>query len=121
VSRVARLALSLGLLAAALLAGYIGGGDVLSAVTGKEQDSPGLVLVVVGAIFLLAGGLLAKLALISADAHARAPIAMLAPLVGVPWWDALGPAGGLINAALLIAVIALARDPAASWRPRRLR
>lgn len=120
-SRVARLALSLGLLAAALLAGYIGGGDVLSAVTGKQQDSPGLVLVVVGAIFLLAGGLLAKLALISADAHARAPIAMLAPLVGVPWWDALGPAGGLINAALLIAVIALARDPAASWRPRRLR
>jgi hypothetical protein len=115
------LALSLGLLAAALLAGYIGGGDVLSAVTGKQQDSPGLVLVVVGAIFLLAGGLLAKLALISADAHARAPIAMLAPLVGVPWWDALGPAGGLINAALLIAVIALARDPAASWRPRRLR
>ena len=120
-SRLARLALSLALLAVALLAGYIGGGDVLSAVTGKDQDSPGLVLVLVGAVFLLAGGLLTKLALISADAHPRAPIAMVAPLVGVPWWYALGPAGGLINAALLIAVLALARDPAPSRPPRRSR
>jgi hypothetical protein len=109
-----RWAVSLGLLGAALLAGYIGGGDVLSAVTGKEQDSPDIVLIVVGAGFLLASGLLAKLALISADVYARAPLAILMPLMGVPWWDALGPPGGLLNAALLIAVIALASGVGAS-------
>jgi hypothetical protein len=114
-SRLARWTLSLGLLGAALLAGYIGGGNVLSAVTGKEQDSPDSVLIVVGAGVLLAGGLLAKLALISADLHARAPLAILTPLAGVPWWDALGPSGVLLNAAaLLIAVIALASGAGAS-------
>jgi hypothetical protein len=117
VRRVARSALSLGLLGAALLAGYIGGDDVLSAVAGKEQDSPGLVLILVGASFLIAGGLLAKLALISVGVHAGAPIAVLVSLVAVPWWHAFGPAGGLVNAALLIAVMAV-RLP---WRRRRTR
>jgi hypothetical protein len=106
---IARWALSLGLLGAALLAGYIGGGDVLSAVTGHDQDSPGLVLVAVGAGFLLAGGVLSALALISIRARAGTPVALLVPLAGVPWWEALGPAGGLINAAFLIVAVALAR------------
>jgi hypothetical protein len=117
VSRLARWALSFGLLGAALLAGHIGGGDVLSAVTGNEQDSPDVVLIVVGAGFLLAAVLLAEVALISADVHARAPLAILVPLAGVPWWDALGLLGVLLNAALLIAVVALASGGTVPARP----
>lgn len=51
------------LLAAALVAAYIGGGDVIEAITGRDQDSPTGVLLAVGAAFLLAAGVLAWLGL----------------------------------------------------------
>ena len=120
-SRLARYLLALGLLSAALLAGYIGGGDILTAITGNEQDSPDLVLIAIGAGFMLAGGVLAGLALTSVAADARAPLAILIPLAGVPWFDALGPAGGLLNAALLAAVVALAYKLSVPSAPRRSR
>jgi hypothetical protein len=120
-SRVARYLLGLGLVSAALLAGYIGGGDILSAITGNEQDTPDLVLIAIGAGFMLAGGVLAGLALTIVAGDARAPVAILVPLAGVPWSDALGPAGGLLNAALLTAVIALAYKLSVSSAPPRSR
>jgi hypothetical protein len=120
-SRLARYLLALGLVSAALLAGYIGGGDILTAITGNEQDSPDLVLIVFGTAILLAGGVLARLALISAASGARASLPTLIPLAGVPWSDALGPAGALLNAALIIAVIALAYKLPVSSPPRRTR
>jgi hypothetical protein len=120
-NRLARYLLALGLVSAALLAGYIGGGDILTAITGNEQDSPDLVLIVFGTAFLLAGGVLARLALTSVAPGARAFLPILIPLTGIPWPEALGPAGALVNAALLIAVIALAcKLPVSSppWRAR---
>jgi hypothetical protein len=116
VRRPAVAVLALVLLAVALVAGFIGGGDVLTAVTGDDQDSPSWVLVTVGGVFLLAGAGLAMLALAalgaSAAVHAGA-LAAIVPLLAVPWWDALGPAGGLVNAVLLLAAVALARRLAA--------
>jgi hypothetical protein len=111
-----RAALPIVLLGAALLAGFIGGGDVLEAITGKEQDSTGVALVTVGAAFLLAGAMLARLALAVGGAPAGAAsssLGILPPLIAVPWWDALGPAGVLVNAALLLAAIAIGRRLAA--------
>lgn len=114
---VVRTALAVALLGAALLAGLIGGDDVLTAVTGEDQDSPGAVLVTVGALFVLAGAALALLAL----AALRAPrgtrttvLACLVPAIAIPWWEAVGPPGALINAATLLAAIALARRLAGS-------
>jgi hypothetical protein len=63
VSRPLATVAGVALVAAALVAAYIGAGDVIEAITGRDQDSPTGVLLAVGAAFLLAAGVLAWLGL----------------------------------------------------------
>lgn len=62
-SRAAATVLAVALLGAALLGAYIGAADILTAITGHEQDSPAGVLILVGGGFLLASAALAWLGL----------------------------------------------------------